>query len=813
MTKRARAVVVALTAVALSHAAPAGAQTRRALVIGIDSYQYPDAQMAQWRAAAAPAIAAWRTHAGAAPGGAALVSAATEDTRRTVKSLDGSVNDALAMAAMLRNAKYGFTEVRVIRNEEATRSGILAALEQLIAESKRGDVVVFYYAGHGSQRLNSLADIKLNRLDQTIVPADANAGQFDIRNTELAGLFDRLLDVGVRLTLIFDSCHSGSITRGETAPSKTRWASADPRDARDSVRPPPPESRPRGALFLAAAEDFQSAQEATDAIDQKPHGAFTSALLRVMRQVPASEPAAQLFTRVRAILQQDDRPQDPVLRGIGDDPRRPLFGDARGELAGGTTVAVQRVEGDEIILQGGLELGFGVGTELSLGDSVKRTPVRVRVTDMAGMGSSRAVAMSGQASALRSGDLMVVRKWVEPDRPVLRTWIPAALAPAALAAATKQFAALRRSTALEWVDDPAEIPDDGRALYVIRNEANGWKVQTPSGDLIALASATAVAVEKAISAAEQAASVRATTDASALGQPAPALRDRPRLFVILPPTIALRAQLQLGSGTRNDAIAVVPTPAGADYLLVGRDSGAQVSYAWLRPNMRRVAADRSSLPVRSDWIAGGPANANAGGLLEARAVALARVNGWLTVDAPEGTNRFPYRLLLRNIRTGEVKDSGTTRGGERYELLLRRDPELDPTTIARRWIYIFGIDTWGKGTLVWSYTNTIPFDSAGTRSAPTEIRLVPNGERLGGPYIPIGRPYGTDTFIMVTSADALDPNVFNLEAARTTREPGKSALQQLFSGIGRTTRGDAPSVPVTWSIQRIPLRSVKPDAP
>ena len=149
--------------------------------------------------------------------------------------------------------------------------------------------MVFFYAGHGSQRVNSLADVKLNHLDQTIVPADANAGQFDIRNTELAALFDRLIDKGATLTLIFDSCHSGSITRGETVPTKKRWAQADPRDARDAVRPTPPETR--GALFIAAAADFEAAQEAHDDYDQKTHGAFTSALLQVMRQSRASAPA------------------------------------------------------------------------------------------------------------------------------------------------------------------------------------------------------------------------------------------------------------------------------------------------------------------------------------------------------------------------------------------------------------------------------------------------------------------------------------------------------------------------------------------
>ena len=422
--------------------------------------------------------------------------------------------------------------------------------------------------------------------------------------------------------------------------------------------------------------------------------------------------------------------------------------------------------------------------------------------------------MSGRADAVRSGDLMVVQRWVEPDRPALRAWIPAPLAPAALVVAAKQLSALRASTTVEWVTDPSDLPDDGRPLYVVRYEANGWKVQTPGGDVVALPSASAAAVETLLAASELAAAKRAENEARALNQVAPGARGRPRAFVILPPTPAIRASLHLGKGSRNDAIAVQATLGGADYLLVGRDSAGQQSYAWLRPNMRRIASERSSLPVRSDWIAAAPGNASTGSLLEEKAVALARVNGWLTIESPNGPGQFPYRLLLRNIKTGEAKDSGTTRRGERYDLLLRRDPEIDPTEIAPRWVYIFAIDSWGKGTLLWSYTNTIPFDSAGIHSAPVEIPLTPNGELLGRPYIPIGAPYGTDTFILVSSAEQLDPTVFNLEAARTRRGGvSGNALDRLFSGIGGATRGEPSAVPVTWSIQRVPLRSFDPAAP
>jgi len=173
-------------------------------------------------------------------------------------SLDGAVNDAEAMRDLLRDRfNIDPAHIRLLEDTAATREHIIGAIQQLVADAQPGDVVVFYYAGHGSQRVNSGS--KPTGYDQTIVPADANTGVFDIRNKELARLFGPLLQKGVTLTLIFDSCHSGGITRGPQARYNQRWAALDPRDAADSVTPPALEDG--GALVLSAAQDDETAAE------------------------------------------------------------------------------------------------------------------------------------------------------------------------------------------------------------------------------------------------------------------------------------------------------------------------------------------------------------------------------------------------------------------------------------------------------------------------------------------------------------------------------------------------------------------------
>ncbi|HEY7568331.1 MAG TPA: hypothetical protein VH762_12210, partial [Gemmatimonadaceae bacterium] len=76
----------------------AHAQTRRALLIGIDRYQYAAPVLASWRRQTAVAVSKWRARLG----DKALPEASTggEDPyghRQLVGDLDGAVNDAVAM--------------------------------------------------------------------------------------------------------------------------------------------------------------------------------------------------------------------------------------------------------------------------------------------------------------------------------------------------------------------------------------------------------------------------------------------------------------------------------------------------------------------------------------------------------------------------------------------------------------------------------------------------------------------------------------------------------------------------------------------
>jgi len=65
----------------------------------------------------------------------------------TWHSLQGPPTDVAAMHALLEHT-YGFTDIRELHDLDATRQGILDALNKLIDDTQKGDRVVIYYSGH-----------------------------------------------------------------------------------------------------------------------------------------------------------------------------------------------------------------------------------------------------------------------------------------------------------------------------------------------------------------------------------------------------------------------------------------------------------------------------------------------------------------------------------------------------------------------------------------------------------------------------------------------------------------------------------------
>jgi len=115
--------------------------------------------------------------------------------------LSGSVNDALALQGVADS--MGFLSTLLI-NSDATS---VRVIQEILATSyllKAGDILLLTYSGHGGQVYDASGD-EPERMDETWVLYDR-----ELIDDELYALWTQFLP-GVRIVVISDSCHSGTI--------------------------------------------------------------------------------------------------------------------------------------------------------------------------------------------------------------------------------------------------------------------------------------------------------------------------------------------------------------------------------------------------------------------------------------------------------------------------------------------------------------------------------------------------------------------------------------------------------------------------
>jgi hypothetical protein len=726
---------------------------RRALLIGINDYS-------------ASTISA-RPLAPPAPG-------------RDWPNLSGAVTDAGILQQMLP-LLYGFDphDVVTLIDQSATRNAILRAVDDLLLKpAEKGDVLLFYFAGHGSQVRNSLSD-EPDKLDESLVPADSRLGVPDIRDKELRRLFNLILDRGARLTVILDNCHSGSGARGLLTGLRPRGLKADRRDIADSSGyGPRPEER--GALVLSAAEDFDRAWETRDE-EGTFHGAFTWALLRAMRDAEPNEPARDTFLRAQARLRAETPYQEPVMAGNVDARFNPLLATRTDRRIGDrAVVAIEKIRSDgTIVLQGGWVNGLAKGTELRVATESRMTR-RLVVTAVNGLTESYARLQSSDGAmplAIHPGALLEVVGWAAPPGRAMRVSMPrAAMDVKKLTELARLLNAEAAKHNIRWLTDPTAMTQTHLLHYTI----SGWELVDTDGN------------------SEMLGSDRAAVAAVAR------LPNGASLFVQFPAPAAVIDNISVGPGTDRDGIEPADQSSSADYVLAGRYSAKRISYAWLRPSVKRSDRRRSGLPVRTTWISlDGHKETLRDGTIELRdaVLRLRRIHAWQLLESPRHT-RSPYFLALRRERDDEIVRGDSIAGGERYGLLLRARSVPLPTRVEPRYVYVFTVDSWGNSTLLFpresSVENRLPPDGAPPREIP-----------LGAVRLEVEPPYGVDTYYLLTTDEPLpDPGILEWNGVRTRGPNSLSPLQELLALTGGATRGVALVTPTTWSIERFVCESV-----
>jgi metacaspase-1 len=258
--------------------------------------------------------------------------------RDDIPSLTGCVNDVALVRSLLKQYfQVPNEDLRVVVNARATKANIMERIEATIARAEPGDVIVFYFSGHGSQIRDRNGDELTDGLDEIICPYDMDwdRGTY-ILDDDLDELFADL-PPDVLLEAFFDCCFWGADARG---------IGPDPRPAllrRDVRYLPPPFDiaaraegdwdrldihQLRGSAVFAernvlwgASQEGQPAAE--DYIDGQPNGIFTYWGVRFIEEnierVDRLEyTRAQLLDDVRAYLRALGYVQTPELSAPGE---------------------------------------------------------------------------------------------------------------------------------------------------------------------------------------------------------------------------------------------------------------------------------------------------------------------------------------------------------------------------------------------------------------------------------------------------------------------------------------------------------------
>ena len=274
-----------------------------------------------------------------------------------------------------------------------TAANILKALDELAERSGEGDLVVFYYSGHGT-KINqprvrdSSKHVETDGKDEVLLAIDA--GIYDYIKRELPGgivddvlkeKFDALKGKGAFVWVILDTCHSGGMTRAGGQNEAVREHFVDGRllnapvedvvVAQGNVSLPPqdfadtdnewiPKSH-GGKLvaFLAANADQFAYEKPVPEYGDKPVSSFTYNLVSAL-EGRVHGTYAQLAETVVLKHLSGTMPQTPVFEG---DLNQHLFqGESQSEL-----LWPARLESsDKIGVEAGQLQGVSAGTILAL---------------------------------------------------------------------------------------------------------------------------------------------------------------------------------------------------------------------------------------------------------------------------------------------------------------------------------------------------------------------------------------------------------------------------------------------------------------
>jgi hypothetical protein len=256
----------------------------------------------------------------------------------TQMDLKGCINDANDWADAL--AARGFSVSKLL-DDQATKAAMVAAMGNLIGKAAKGDSLVITFAGHGTYQPDTDGD-EADGLDEGLCPYDLHTNGSAFIDDEIKDLF-ATRKPGVRIVLITDSCHSGTVTRaakaepdadtrprfmpmGNWLPDKLLPKNRAGKLASTVVAPVGASplmagySRALGDLLLSGCKEGPNNFSYDAKINGRPNGAFSYYALKALKTLRPDATYIDWHKAIVKYLPSASYPQSPQI--VGSDAAR-----------------------------------------------------------------------------------------------------------------------------------------------------------------------------------------------------------------------------------------------------------------------------------------------------------------------------------------------------------------------------------------------------------------------------------------------------------------------------------------------------------
>ena len=223
---------------------------------------------------------------------------AINDYPGSANDLRGCINDQIDLEKKLNSMFPGFI-IRQFRDADVTRSRFIDEITNAINSLIPGDVLLVHYSGHGTQVYDKSGD-ESDGYDEAVYLYDGTVIDDDIG--------DALKDIpeGATVVLAFDSCFSGTVTRGKI---QNRYFQNPDLPKRNKKRKRFKKSEMKWIVFSGCGENQTSADAY---INGRYNGAFTYYFLKTLEnELTYSEWIAE----IRDYLPGGGYDQKPTLEG------------------------------------------------------------------------------------------------------------------------------------------------------------------------------------------------------------------------------------------------------------------------------------------------------------------------------------------------------------------------------------------------------------------------------------------------------------------------------------------------------------------